>query len=451
MLNIGIDVDGVLTNLEKFQLENGKKYFGETSIVNEKAYDIQDIFGCSAEEREKFWTKYIWKYCLKEKIAKENVEYIKKLKEDGNNIYIITGRAHTTEQNFVGKLFRKMLVKFLDDNDIPYDKILYCDEKNSANEKRKICEQYNIDLMFEDKVENIENLKNYCKIICFNAKYNENYISSDVIRVSNNDFKQAYYEYEKIRSSIKKNSIGILSKEEIEKLTNEEKIEYYKNLKKYYTNLPYDSKNMKKLERNYVLSLKIGMPFFKLICKPIIINKEFIPKDGKCIFVSNHLCYLDQFPIIAAIGNRPIHFMAASTLLKFKRGILYKNTGSIFVDRDDPSSREQASTTMKQILMNDGNVFIFPEGTRNRTEKYLLDFKKGAIAIARDTGATIVPFAINSNYTHGPLIVRAGESMKVFPLDDIEAKTDELRDRIATMVWENMELEQSIERDNKKR
>ena len=40
MLNIGIDVDGVLTNLEKFQLENGKKYFGETSIVNEKAYDI---------------------------------------------------------------------------------------------------------------------------------------------------------------------------------------------------------------------------------------------------------------------------------------------------------------------------------------------------------------------------------------------------------------------------
>ena len=41
--------------------------------------------------------------------------------------------------------------------------------------------------------------------------------------------------------------------------------------------------------------------------------------------------------------------------------------------------------------------------------------------------------------------------MKVFPLDDIEAKTDELRDRIATMVWENMELEQSIERDNKKR
>ena len=26
-MNIGIDVDGVLTDLEKFQLENGKKYF----------------------------------------------------------------------------------------------------------------------------------------------------------------------------------------------------------------------------------------------------------------------------------------------------------------------------------------------------------------------------------------------------------------------------------------
>ena len=46
-MRIGIDVDGVLTNLQDYQLKYGKKYFGENVVINENGYDIQDIFGCS--------------------------------------------------------------------------------------------------------------------------------------------------------------------------------------------------------------------------------------------------------------------------------------------------------------------------------------------------------------------------------------------------------------------
>ena len=34
-MKIGFDVDGVLTDLENYQLEYGKKYFGEDKLVNE--------------------------------------------------------------------------------------------------------------------------------------------------------------------------------------------------------------------------------------------------------------------------------------------------------------------------------------------------------------------------------------------------------------------------------
>ena len=52
MAKIGIDVDGVLTYLEEYQLKTGKKYF-KTQDFDETKYDIQDIFNVTKKEREK--------------------------------------------------------------------------------------------------------------------------------------------------------------------------------------------------------------------------------------------------------------------------------------------------------------------------------------------------------------------------------------------------------------
>ena len=40
MANIAFDVDGVMTNLAKFQLDTGRKYFGE------RCSDRTDFSGC---------------------------------------------------------------------------------------------------------------------------------------------------------------------------------------------------------------------------------------------------------------------------------------------------------------------------------------------------------------------------------------------------------------------
>ena len=100
-MNIGIDVDGVLVDMEKYQLKYGKKFFlsrYNINIKNPKAYDIQDIFDCTKEEREKFWKKYIWSYCLREPMTANAAETIDALRKAGHKIFIITGRAHTTEK-----------------------------------------------------------------------------------------------------------------------------------------------------------------------------------------------------------------------------------------------------------------------------------------------------------------------------------------------------------------
>ena len=53
-MKIGVDVDGVLTDLESYQLKYGKKYFKNVTDINEDGYDICDIFHCSKEESEAF-------------------------------------------------------------------------------------------------------------------------------------------------------------------------------------------------------------------------------------------------------------------------------------------------------------------------------------------------------------------------------------------------------------
>ena len=174
-MKIGVDVDGVLTNIEEYQLKYGKKYFNKTdSEIDKTQIDIKEIFGVSKEEREKFWIKYIWKYCLQEPLREEAVQCINALKDAGCEIHIITSRAHTTEDSKVGELFRKMLLYKLKESGLKYDSISYCNESESAKEKLDICKKLKIDVMLEDKKENIEALQQICDVMCIDASYNKN-------------------------------------------------------------------------------------------------------------------------------------------------------------------------------------------------------------------------------------------------------------------------------------
>ena len=114
-MRIAFDVDGVFTDIEKYQLTRGKKYFKNIPEENLKSdeYDVEEIFNVSHKERNKFWTKYIFDYCIKEPMRKDASITLNKLHEEGHEIYIVTGRVHTLEKGFVGALFRKMLIDWL--------------------------------------------------------------------------------------------------------------------------------------------------------------------------------------------------------------------------------------------------------------------------------------------------------------------------------------------------
>lgn len=238
-----------------------------------------------------------------------------------------------------------------------------------------------------------------------------------------------------------------ISSKKLKTLTNEEKLIYYKKLRDYYLSLPYDLTKYKQDEENFKKAGKIIMPIFNAIFRPKIINNNLIPEktDGKgLIYVSNHLGSLDQFTIISALGReKPIHILASDTLLKLKRGKLYKYVGCVFADKKSLKSQLKCLEIMKQIVLHGGDVLLFPEGTRNTENKFLLDFDDGAAVLARDTGGKIVPFAITEDYRpiKNNLYARIGNWMAFDENEEISDITEKIRDSIATLMWYNMDLE----------
>ena len=93
-MNIGIDIDGVLTNMETWQCESASKYMYEKynkNIINDKGYDTSEIYGVTKEQDSKWWFDTYSEY-MKQKPRDYASEITNKLAEEGNKIFIVTAR-----------------------------------------------------------------------------------------------------------------------------------------------------------------------------------------------------------------------------------------------------------------------------------------------------------------------------------------------------------------------
>ena len=132
------------------------------------------------------------------------------------------------------------------------------------------------------------------------------------------------------------------------------------------------------------------IPFMILFpCR--IKNKKNLPK-GKVIIVCNHKSNIDYIYLFTRIWRK--QFVLAKDSLfknKFVSG-LFKRCGGIPVDRENISL-----TTVKsclKVLKDDKLLTIFPEGTRNKTNQDLLEFKAGASVFGIKANVPIVPVYI---------------------------------------------------------
>ena len=179
-MNIGIDIDGVLTDLERVIIDFGSKMCVEDHLsinINPNEYYENKVFGWTEEQTEKFWNKYLVEYVTQSNPREFAEEVITKMQQEGNKIYFITARDEFgMPPEYYGKM-QQLTKQWLSSQNIKYEKLIFARNE----EKLPQCLENNVDVMIEDSPQNIKNISSKIKVIKFDCQYNKEVTGENII------------------------------------------------------------------------------------------------------------------------------------------------------------------------------------------------------------------------------------------------------------------------------
>ena len=175
---------------------------------------------------------------------------------------------------------------------------------------------------------------------------------------------------------------------------------------------------------------------FKVYFNPTLVNKEYIPKSGRCVIAGNHKHALDPI-LVDVCTKRVVHTLAKKDLHDGPFGWFFKSVGTIPVDLHAEHNKDALLCAI-DYLNKDHLINVSPEAKRNYTEEVLLPFKFGAVVMANRTGSPIVPYSITGDYKFRTknLQITFGEPLDITGMD-LEDANQLLFDTIKELIINN--------------
>ena len=170
------------------------------------------------------------------------------------------------------------------------------------------------------------------------------------------------------------------------------------------------------------------------------------PLRGRSVVISNHMSHTDSM----LISHLPyeMKWLAKDSLFKIPfLGWGMRLAGDIPVRRDKGASIGTAMKRCAELLQQDVPCFIFPEGTRSKTDA-MLPFKDGAFRLAIENGADLLPLAVAGtrrampkhswrlDFSRGMVMVGKAIPTTGMTLDDLPRLKAQARAQIEAMVAE---------------
>lgn len=197
-MRIGIDIDDTTVITVNSMIKYADKYdtlvLGRQGTNNKlglikNRYYLKALYGWSVEEKYGFFNMY-YKNVLEECVPMPEVDdVIKKLRQDGHEIYFVTARLG----NIPGCNTEEITRETLEKANIKYDKLII-----NASDKLEVCKENDIDFFIEDSYETCTELSEVnIPSILMTTKMNENIDEGNIKRV--HSWQEIYEEIKKYK------------------------------------------------------------------------------------------------------------------------------------------------------------------------------------------------------------------------------------------------------------
>lgn len=244
----------------------------------------------------------------------------------------------------------------------------------------------------------------------------------------------------------------------ISRMSNEEMIDYYRDLREY---IYLKGEKVKGIKLRQTIK-PIIVKFLKLQRlftgkKLEILGDESIKEDNRpTIYAISHIGRYDLEIVCEAIKEQA-HILCGDpeTMYRNLDGFMAQLNGAVYVDTDSKSDRHVAKETAIKVLEQGGNILIYPEGIWNlEPARPILPLYPGVIEMAYRTNASIVPVGIEQY--DDKFIVNIGKNFEVSDYIDSDNYTkeqenearDALRDAMASLKWKIWETAGECSRED---
>ncbi len=174
--NIGIDIDGVLTDEGEREnsiwLQKMNELFDREIILKEYTYDLRKAFGLTEQELNHFLEIKLPEVYANVGPALGAKETLDELHQAGHNLILITAR---------NEIFRDLTENWLEKHQIPYNELHHDDDKAPLAVKKELA------LFIDDRKENaVQIAAENIPVILVNKYHNLNFKkSSNILKADN--------------------------------------------------------------------------------------------------------------------------------------------------------------------------------------------------------------------------------------------------------------------------
>lgn len=159
------------------------------------------------------------------------------------------------------------------------------------------------------------------------------------------------------------------------------------------------SKKARDYASYYIVRFAFKSILFLSGTKVTVIGAENISREQAALYVGNHRSFFDIVLLYSLIPAR-MGFISKKEIKKvFPLNVWMYLMNCIFLDRSSIEAAIKMINDGVENIKNGISIFIFPEGTRSKTDDGMVDFKEGSLKMAKKAKCPIVPVAINNTST----------------------------------------------------